>query len=242
MQMAAGGEMSIGDRVISGERRNEIEVGGTNEIAIVNEIETEDFETTGVGQDQEVRHTIDTFINVIKPLWKRIVVRRRKASKYRGINILLFSICTQLITTLFRISPPTRPSTPPRSSQSVSSPQIQRSTPESSKEKEQVVDMELDLPPSPPPVEDILAVRRAKRLAILAKYSSADDGTPSQSPSSAVQPPLPSSSLSDPVTLAPSPSTTSPSVTVNGHGTAVSVTEASIDQGGVHGATGKRLS
>ena len=68
--------------------------------------------------------------------------------------------------------------------------------------------MELDLPPSPPLVEDILAARRAKRLAILAKYSAAADDSPSQSqsPSSAVQPPLPSSSLSDPVTLAPSPS------------------------------------
>lgn len=32
-------------------------------------------------------------------------------------------------------------------------------------------DMELDLPPSPPPVEDILAARRAKRQAILAKYT-----------------------------------------------------------------------
>jgi serine/threonine-protein kinase PRP4 len=32
--------------------------------------------------------------------------------------------------------------------------------------------MELDLAPSPPPVEDILAARRAKRQAILAKYTS----------------------------------------------------------------------
>jgi serine/threonine-protein kinase PRP4 len=79
--------------------------------------------------------------------------------------------------------------------------------------------MELDLPPSPPPVKDMLAVLRAKRQAIVAKYSFAGDSTPSQSrsPSSAVQPPLPSSSLSDPVTLAPSP-TAAAGVMVDGHG------------------------
>lgn len=57
-------------------------------------------------------------------------------------------------------------------------------------------EMELDLPPSPPPVEDTLAARRAKRQAILAKYA-ADSGI-----SSAVVPP-PTSSLSDPVSQTP---------------------------------------
>ena len=33
--------------------------------------------------------------------------------------------------------------------------------------------MELDIPPSPPPVEATLAERRAKRQAILAKYTRA---------------------------------------------------------------------
>jgi hypothetical protein len=86
--------------------------------------------------------------------------------------------------------------------------------------------MDLDFPPSPPPVEDILAARRAKRLAILAKYSSVGDGTPgqSQSPSSAVQPPLPSSSLSDPIMPAPSASTSAGIAT---DGTAVPVPDSS---------------
>lgn len=122
----------------------------------------------------------------------------------------------ELIAVLFRISPQTqspsytRPSTPPHApaEHPKPSPRTQPSTSGPAPEKPQEVDVELDLPPSPPPVEDILAARRAKRLAILAKYSAVADGSPSQSqsPSSAVQPPLPSSSLSDPVTLAHSPS------------------------------------
>ena len=63
-----------------------------------------------------------------------------------------------------------------------------------------VVEMELDLPPSPP-VEDILAARRAKRQAILAKYTgvaSVSTGiSPSPGPSSAAQPPTPSFSVSN---------------------------------------------
>ncbi|KAH9890455.1 kinase-like protein [Cubamyces lactineus] len=55
--------------------------------------------------------------------------------------------------------------------------------------------MELDLPPSPPPVEETLAARRARRQAILAKYagiasSNVSQGpTPGPGPSSAVEPP-----------------------------------------------------
>lgn len=59
--------------------------------------------------------------------------------------------------------------------------------------------MELDLPASPPPVEDLLAARRAKRLAILAKYSGVASVDATPSPSSAVQPPPTSSHVSDPV-------------------------------------------
>ncbi|RPD55297.1 kinase-like protein [Lentinus tigrinus ALCF2SS1-7] len=53
--------------------------------------------------------------------------------------------------------------------------------------------MELELPPSPPPVEETLAARRARRQAIMAKYagiaSSSAGPTPSPGPSSAVEPP-----------------------------------------------------
>ncbi|KAJ3502639.1 hypothetical protein NLJ89_g8795 [Agrocybe chaxingu] len=62
--------------------------------------------------------------------------------------------------------------------------------------------MDVDLPASPPPVDDILAARRAKRQAILAKYSGVNSVntsiSPSPGPSSAVQPPTPSSFRSNP--------------------------------------------
>ena len=67
----------------------------------------------------------------------------------------------------------------------------------------EAAEIELDLPSSPPPVEDILAARRAKRQAILAKYagiaSVSTSVSPSPGPSSAVQPPTTSSSISNPV-------------------------------------------
>ncbi|KAF9481290.1 kinase-like protein [Pholiota conissans] len=66
------------------------------------------------------------------------------------------------------------------------------------------VDMDLDIPTSPTPVEDVLAARRAKRLAILAKYNGLTSVTTSASsspgPSSAVQPPTPSLPSSNPIT------------------------------------------
>jgi len=61
--------------------------------------------------------------------------------------------------------------------------------------------MELDLPTSPPPVEATLAARRAKRQAIAAKYAgvASVDASSGTRPSSAVQPPPTSFSVSDPV-------------------------------------------
>lgn len=61
---------------------------------------------------------------------------------------------------------------------------------------ESLPDMELDLPPSPPPVEQTLAERRAKRQAILAKYSQSSPN-PGQGTSSAVTQPPPSVSVSN---------------------------------------------
>ncbi|KAG6820615.1 hypothetical protein H0H93_014218 [Arthromyces matolae] len=80
---------------------------------------------------------------------------------------------------------------------------------------QQLPELELELPSSPPPVEDVMAARRAKREAIRAKYTgvasvASVDATPS--PSSAVQPPPSSSHVSNAVTRAPSLSgTTAPS-------------------------------
>jgi len=76
--------------------------------------------------------------------------------------------------------------------------------------------MELDLPPSPPPVEDILAARRAKRQAILAKYTGITSVPESVSsgpgPRSAAQSPVPDS-FSSVSNLAPQ----SQHIGVNGH-------------------------
>jgi hypothetical protein len=62
---------------------------------------------------------------------------------------------------------------------------------------------ELELATSPVPVEVTLAARRAKRQAILAKYTgvasvNTTEASPSPGPSSAVQPPPPSAVVSDP--------------------------------------------
>lgn len=76
-------------------------------------------------------------------------------------------------------------------------------TREPSPERFEEAEMELELPPSPPPVEDILAARRARRQAILAKFIENASVTTSVSPSpgasSAAQPPTPASAISNPV-------------------------------------------
>jgi serine/threonine-protein kinase PRP4 len=66
--------------------------------------------------------------------------------------------------------------------------------------------MELDIPPSPPPVELTLAARRAKRQAILAKYAgvASTSASPSPAQSSAVQPPQSTSPESNPKSDTPS--------------------------------------
>ena len=69
--------------------------------------------------------------------------------------------------------------------------------------------MELDLAPSPPPVEDILAARRAKRQAILAKYTGVvsvnTSISPSPGPSSSAQPPTQLPSASNRPSVSPTP-------------------------------------
>jgi len=65
------------------------------------------------------------------------------------------------------------------------------------------LEMELELPITPPSIEATLAARRAKRLAILAKYSNqptpnpSNTGTPLSGISSAVPPPPSTVSVSD---------------------------------------------
>ena len=107
----------------------------------------------------------------------------------------------------YRISP--RPSTSPPPSEAKDQPLAKPvSEPVPKPPVGPPVEIELDLPPSPPPVEDVLAARRAKRLAILAKYAGVSSVvtsvSPSPGPSSAVQPPTTSSSISDRISQTPS--------------------------------------
>ncbi|PFH53527.1 hypothetical protein AMATHDRAFT_54690 [Amanita thiersii Skay4041] len=93
---------------------------------------------------------------------------------------------------------PTRSS--PGSSRDRSTPPSDQHVQDKIPVQEEKHEMDLDIVPSPPPVEDILAARRARRQAILAKYSGAANAHKDASgTSSAVQPPPPSSSISDPV-------------------------------------------
>lgn len=82
------------------------------------------------------------------------------------------------------------------------SPAATRTTlPEPQKEPDQETDLEI--PNTPPPIEATLAARRAKRLAILAKYSNqptpdlSNTGTPLSGTSSAVPPPPSTVSVSN---------------------------------------------
>ena len=75
-------------------------------------------------------------------------------------------------------------------------------------------DLELELTTSPPPVEQTLAARRAKRQAILAKYAGISSAalsqgvSPSPGPSSAVEPPPTSPAISNTASQSHSPRTT----------------------------------
>lgn len=80
------------------------------------------------------------------------------------------------------------------------------------KEPELEIDSE-----APPPVELTLEARRAKRLAILAKYEQKET-TPSSGTSSAVQPAPPVSSISDPLSRINS-SDGVPAIPINGNTT-----------------------
>lgn len=116
------------------------------------------------------------------------IPRRRKASKCR-----VPSYHARPSDPSSRISP--RPS-PNRSPFSRSPAYTGSRSPAPVPQKEPEPEIEPEL--TPPPIETTLAARRAKRLAILAKYESAET-TPSSGISSAVQPAPPVSSVSDPI-------------------------------------------
>jgi serine/threonine-protein kinase PRP4 len=58
---------------------------------------------------------------------------------------------------------------------------VKKEAPTQQEQQRPLPDLELELPPSPPPVEDLIAARRAKRQAILAKYADREGSTASAS-------------------------------------------------------------
>ena len=102
---------------------------------------------------------------------------------------------------LLRISPRHSPAPPSSEKQS----QLDtKPAPPSAPAREPEPELEIDLLTSPPPVEDTLAARRARRQAILAKYAgissinTSQTATPSPGPSSAAEPATAVSAISDP--------------------------------------------
>lgn len=128
--------------------------------------------------------------------------KRKKESEYRKIPRNLLEV-PMLMLSLSRISPrhspaPSTAGNEPRPSSSMQPSSVATPTPAHEPQ------VELDLSTTPPPVEDTLAARRAKRQAILAKYagiasiSTSQTATPSPGPSSAAEPPTAVSAISDP--------------------------------------------
>jgi len=120
-----------------------------------------------------------------------LTLRRKKASKCRKLS--QSPSASHILTYLRRISPRNSSADVSVSSR-MQSPAVNHITqPESQKDPEP--EMELEIPTTPPPIEETLAVRRAKRMAILAKYSNqptpdpSNHGTPLSGTSSAVPPP-----------------------------------------------------
>lgn len=135
------------------------------------------------------------------------MTKRKKESEYREGFFVLFNIFRILRQNFFhlRISP--RPSSipPPRrprptatdtalNGASTIPPTLSSNPPHtpapSVSTGPEEMELELDFPASPPPVEDLLAARRAKRQAILAKYNNDAAGVRSSSGSATLVPTL----------------------------------------------------
>jgi hypothetical protein len=119
-----------------------------------------------------------------------------------------FQVVYKILIIINRISPhPPSPQTPrrerhmtPPHASSTTAPIAPQEKPaEPQKPAKIIPEIELDIPPSPPPVEETLAARRARRAAIMAKYAQGN----SDADTSAVQPPS-SAPVTNQVPLAPS--------------------------------------
>lgn len=125
--------------------------------------------------------------------------RGKRASKCRESSLLFPSL--RMLTCACRISPrasPTpAPSVPPARSYSPTERHAPTSVaPTVPAQPEPELELELS---TPPPVEDTLAARRARRQAILAKYAASGEPTPTPSgaTSSAAQPTPPAPSMAN---------------------------------------------
>lgn len=122
----------------------------------------------------------------------------KRASEYHlSLTIFSFDMHTH------RISPPLRGSSPSRKMPSILESKPLLNAPPTNTALPTQPGPELELATSPVPIEVTLAARRAKRQAILAKYTGVSSvnttqASPSPGPSSAVQPPPPSAVVSDP--------------------------------------------
>lgn len=128
------------------------------------------------------------------PVLPAKMTRKRKESECRKtcIHMRIYSVIDIFF---FRISPPSRarsaqpnkPLEPPKP--------VKEDLP---KKPEPQAEIELEIPSTPPPVEDVIAARRAKRQAILAKYSgqASLNASPSPMPRNSAEPPPESPAVS----------------------------------------------
>lgn len=127
----------------------------------------------------------------------RRILRRKKASECRWI---ILSSTLSHIDAYTRISPRHSPAPAQQPQGSLSTTATAPPPPAPEPEPE----LELEIVTSPPPVEETLAARRARRQAILAKYAgissinTGETATPSPGPSSAAEPHTAVSTVSNP--------------------------------------------
>lgn len=139
----------------------------------------------------ETTMVADEALHLALPVPPRMT-RKRKESKW------CFACVYAHILRVFHVFSRISPRPPSRAS----SGQASRDTDTAKREdlpkvSESQPDAEIEIPSTPPPVEDIIAARRAKRQAILAKYSgqASQNASPSPMPGNSVDSPLASSAI-----------------------------------------------
>jgi hypothetical protein len=177
-----------------------IGIGGGTGVGIDIEIGIED----GVLLVPKGKRMVMTDIAAENPSQKKTrLLRKRKESKSgisKAFPALILSRISSVSSVSSRSSTPTRRRSRSRSYSRRQSPP--KTDTETASQQEPEPELELTLATTPPPVEEILAKRRAQREAILAKYKTAEsgvssaNGTPGGAISSTALPPPPSVTIS----------------------------------------------